>query len=155
MKNAFWAPFLHGFVVLSGGNKGAEMEFNPVLFSSEIRVFDTRWYYRQRPIFANFDSKESAALNLASNLMAWLLTSTSHIIPEINIFYWIWFWSVVLLAPCKIFYQSGNLSKTFEIIWYSFRVNLILDITCQYKKVCIIFWAFCVKFWKYISQEQL
>lgn len=46
------------------------MEFNAVLFSSEIRVFDTRWYYRQRPIFANFDSKESAALNLASNLMA-------------------------------------------------------------------------------------
>lgn len=46
------------------------MEFSPVLFSSEVRVFDTRWYYRQRPIFANFDSKESAALNLASDLVA-------------------------------------------------------------------------------------
>lgn len=46
------------------------MEFSPGLFSSEVRVFDTRWYYRQRPIFANFDSKESAALNLASDLVA-------------------------------------------------------------------------------------
>lgn len=62
------------------------MEFNPALFSSEIRVFDTRWYYRQRPIFANFDSKELAALNLASNLMARLLASILHIILEINIF---------------------------------------------------------------------
>lgn len=46
------------------------MEFIPVLFSSEIRVFDTRWYYRQRPICAIFDGLGSAALTLVSHLVA-------------------------------------------------------------------------------------
>lgn len=43
-------------VDLDKGDERKWMEFNPALFSSKIRVFNTRWYCRQRPIFANFDS---------------------------------------------------------------------------------------------------